>query len=201
MTMRFRPLWIGLLVALAATGCGGKQVTRVGTGTDIDLSGRWNDADSRRVSEAMIAQSLSRPWVQRYIDSRGSRPTVIVGIIRNKTSEHISANTFVADIESFFINDGTVRVVATAEERGQLRDERADQGRYASEETIKKFGRENGADYMMTGTIDSIIDRSEGEEVRYYQVDLTLIDIETNEKVWVGQEKIKKYVGRSRYSG
>jgi hypothetical protein len=91
--------------------------------------------------------------------------------------------------------------VATAEEREEIRDERMDQGKFASDETIKQFGREQGADFMLIGKISSITDREGGDEVRYYQVDMTLVDIETNEKTWIGQKKIKKFVGRSKYSG
>ena len=83
----------------------------------------------------------------------------------------------------------------------ELRDERADQGKFASDETIRKFGREQGADFILIGTVDSVLDMDDGEEVRFYQVDLTLVDIETNEKVWIEQHEIKKYVTRSRYSG
>jgi hypothetical protein len=61
------------------------------------------------------------------------------------------------------------------------------------------MGMELGADFMLIGEITQINDREEGEEVRYYQVDLTLVNIETNVKTWIGQKKIKKYVARRRY--
>jgi len=189
------------VVGLGAGCAGGKQVTRVDTNTTIDLSGNWNDTDSRQTAEAMIQDSLGKNWYTDYMQQAGDKPTVIVGIIRNKSSEHIAVNTFVGDIERAYVNSGRIRVVATAEEREQLRDERADQGKYASDDTIAKFGREHGADYMLIGTISIIVDREEGNEVRFYQTDLSLVDIETNEKVWIGQHQIKKFVGRSKYSG
>jgi uncharacterized protein (TIGR02722 family) len=191
-----------VLVTLLALGCStGKTVTRVDPDSTIDLSGYWNDTDSRLVSDEMIADALSANWYTHYMQAEGDRPTVIVGTVRNKSSEHIAVSTFIGDIERAFVNSGKVRVVATAEEREELRDERADQGKYASDDTIKKFGREQGADYMLIGTISSILDQADGEEVRYYQVDMTLVDIETNEKTWIGQKEIKKYVGRSQYKG
>ena len=190
------------VLAVAGAGCSApKTVTRVDTDTTIDLSGYWNDADSRQVSETMIGDVLAANWYTDYMQKGGDKPTVIVGTIRNKTSEHIATSTFVGDIERAFVNSTRVRVVATAEEREEVRDERADQGKYASDETIKKFGREQGANYMLQGLISAINDQEEGEEVRFYQVDLTLVDIETNEKIWIGQHKIKKYVGRGKYKG
>jgi hypothetical protein len=38
-----------------------------------------------------------------------------------------------------------------------------------------------------------------GKKVVFYQVDLGLMSIESNLKVWLGQHEIKKYVARSRY--
>lgn len=195
-------LLIGITtLAVAGLGCGGKTVSRVDPDTTIDLSGYWNDVDSRQVSNEMIGDALSRNWLTDYMQAAGDEPTVIVGTIRNKSSEHIAVTTFIGDIERAFVNSGRVRVVATAEEREEIRDERMDQGKYASDETIKEFGREQGADFMLIGTISSILDQEGGEQVRFYQVDMTLVNIETNEKAWIGQKKIKKYIGRSKYKG
>jgi hypothetical protein len=36
--------------------------------------------------------------------------------------------------------------------------------------------------------------------VIFYQVDMTLIDLERNTKVWQGQQKIKKYIQLGAYS-
>ena len=195
-------LGFSLLVAIliAAAGCGAKKsVQRIETDTTVDLSGRWNDTDSRQVSEAMIKDCLNHPWITRHTTlSEGKRPAVIVGAIRNRSMEHIAIATFINDIERALINSGLVRVVASANERGELRAEKADQEQFASTETIKKMGHEHGADYMMTGQINTIEDREGGEQITFYQIDLTLTDIETNEKIWPGQHKIKKYIERSR---
>ena len=192
---------LAALAAVALTGCsGGKQVDRIDPDEVIDLSGRWNDTDSRLVSEEMIADCLSRPWKSRHYESKQKRPIIIVGQVRNKTSEHIAVGTFIGDIERSFINSGEAELVASPEEREQIRDERADQQEFSSQESMKQWGREHGADYMMIGVINSIEDREGGEMVIFYQVDLTLIDLEKNTKVWQGQKKIKKYIQMGSYS-
>jgi uncharacterized protein (TIGR02722 family) len=172
------------------------------TDTTIDLSGKWNDADSRMVSEEVIDDMLSAPWLVRFAAANGNeRPTVIVGLVRNRSDEHIATETFTKDIERACVNKGTVRIVASSEERGDLRDEKADQADFSRPDTVKKFGLEYGADYMLMGTINKISDREDDEEIVFYQVDLELTDIETNEKVWIGGKKHKKYIGRSNYKG
>ena len=89
-----------LLLALTATACSNKHVTRVEPDTVTDLSGAWNDTDSRLVANALIAQSVTGPWLERYYNNNGGEaPAVIVGDFRNRTSEHIEVTVFVRDVE------------------------------------------------------------------------------------------------------
>lgn len=192
---------LGGLLVLNGCGSSGKQVSRIETDTTIDLSGEWNDSDSRQVSEALVSQITASPWVEDFRAENGKKPYVIIGSVRNKTTEHIAEKTFIADMERAFINGGRVKVVASPEERDQIRTERADQQEYSSMETMKQWGREKGADYMLIGEINQIIDREGETEVKYYQVDCYLVDLEDNTKVWAGYEKIKKYIGRDKYKG
>ncbi len=189
-----------LIGIIALSGCGPTtQVTRIDPDTTVDLSGRWNDTDSRMVAEKMIDDCLVHIWLNNHNQKSGERPVVIVGGIRNKSNEHIATQTFISDIEKAFINSGKVRPVSGKNERSEIREERADQSEHAAIETIKRMGRELGADYMMTGEINTIEDREGGRQIVFYQTDLTLTNIESNEKVWIGQEKIKKYIGRKKF--
>jgi uncharacterized protein (TIGR02722 family) len=188
------------LAAFVAGGCAsGTKVSRVDEGEQIDLSGRWNDTDSRLVSEEMIRDCLNHPWLGEHMRDAGGKPTVIVGSIRNKTQEHIPVGTFVNDIERAYVNSGDVQVVASAVEREELRSEKRDQRINATPETLKEMGREAGADFMLMGEINQIIDSEDGKKVSFYQTDLTLVNIETNVKTWIGQKKIKKYIASSKY--
>jgi len=190
-----------VLLPVALAGCGGgKVVSRVDTGERIDLSGNWNDVDSRQAANDLVAQSTAgTPWIENFMMEKGTKPTLIVGTIRNKSAEHIPMKTLVADLEKTFINSGRVRVVASSEEREGVREERADQQEFASPESQARWGREKGANYMLLGEVNTIIDREDGKEVKFYQVDSYLVDLQTNEKVWVGQTKLKKFVGRKAY--
>ena len=189
-------LWMVLLLVLVA-GCAPK-VTRLDEAEVRDLSGAWNDTDSRLVSEEMIGDMLEQAWVSNHRSETGKRPTVIVGGIRNLSHEHINVGTFVADIERAMINSGHVDFVASSQERVEIREERKDQDLHSREDTRKAMGQEIGADYMLKGSINTIIDAAAKDQVRYYQVDLDLISLADNRKVWLGQKKIKKFVERSK---
>jgi uncharacterized protein (TIGR02722 family) len=184
------------LAAILISGCAGTKVDRVTHDSVIDLSGRWNDTDSRLVAEEMLRDCLNAPWLNTFT-AQGKVPTVIVGSVRNRSHEHINAETFVKDMERTLINSGKVEFVANKVERDEIRDEKADQAENASVETRRLAGEESGADVMLIGTINSIVDKEGSKSVVFYQVNLELVNIESNRKLWIGDKKIKKYVTKS----
>lgn len=195
----FRTLGLVVVGAVLAAGCAPKRVTRIEPSAVTDLSGRWNDTDSRLVANALIEQSMTSPWAARYAESHGGQPpTVIVGAFRNRTMEHVPVNTFIRDLERAFIGSGAVTVVASSDERGEVRAERQDQQENARADTRARLAQELGANFMLQGEIQAIEDTEGRERVIYYQIDATLIDLESNVKVWAGQHEIKKYIEHAR---
>jgi uncharacterized protein (TIGR02722 family) len=198
--MKLKLFAVSLLISVALlAGCSSApKVERISADKSIDLSGRWNDTDSKLVAEQMITDVLSRNWLLEFVSKKSTKPVVIVGAVRNLSSEHIDTGTFIKNMERELTNSGRVRFVASKEDRKEIRDERLDQQSSATEETSKRLAAETGADFMLQGAIRTIIDAIEGKQVKLYQVDLELIDIENNEKVWLGNKEIKKFVIRSR---
>lgn len=192
-------LWCGVAVLLAAGGCApSARVQRLNERDIVDLSGEWNDTDSQMVADAMIVQCLEDPWSEHFYAQTGRRPVVIVGTVFNKTDEHINADLFINDLERELLNRSAVRFVSAGAMRDELRAERQSQQEFASAATRARLREELGADFMLQGTIGKIVDVAGRQQVNFYQIDLTLIDLETTEKMWVGQEKIKKLVDRPR---
>jgi uncharacterized protein (TIGR02722 family) len=188
-------------LALLLAGCGGKTVTRIDPTEQIDLSGNWNDVDSQNVSADLVDQITAAAWVENHVEATGTKPAIIVGVIRNKTVEHIPMKTLTADLERAFINSGRVLVVASPEEREQIRQERAEQQDFASQETMARWGREHGADYMLLGELNTLVDQEGKDQVKFYQTDTYLVDLENNLKVWAGQTKTKKVISNKKYRG
>lgn len=194
--MRITPAIIGasLIVSLMISGCA-RKVTRIDPAEQIDLSGRWNNTDSRLVAEEMTKTILGDQWIKDHLrENENKNPVVIVGFIANKSHEHIDAETYMKDVEQSFIKSGKVRLVQGGKKREELRAEKADQQTNASASTMKKFGLENGADYILQGNINSIVDSQKRKKVVYYQVNLELTNIQSNEVVWIGDKKIAKFV-------
>lgn len=197
--IRIAPLAVLCGLTFTAAACARKSVTRIEPTAVTDLSGRWNDTDSRVVANALIEQSLSHRWAENYSSANGGEaPTVIVGSFRNRSAEHIAVETFVNDLERAFIESGVVRLVASGSERAEIRGERDDQQENARADTRARLAQELGADYMLLGEIQSIEDQEGSETVVFYQVDATLVDVESNVRVWAGKHEIKKLIDRRR---
>ncbi|MGE0772068.1 MAG: penicillin-binding protein activator LpoB [Cyclobacteriaceae bacterium] len=181
------------LITLAVAACAPRTVTRIDPGQAVDLSGRWNDTDSRAVADEMISTLMASSSFKQYTDSQG-KPAIIVGDILNRTSEHIDANNFVKKIEVAIFQSSVADLVESETFRDKLRVERAQQQDFASPETVSEWGKEVGADLMLFGEMTSETDVLNNKRLVNYQVTLFLTDVETNKRVWYGQKEIKKFV-------
>jgi penicillin-binding protein activator len=187
-----------ILLSVLSIFIGCTQVDRMDEKDVVDFSGNWNNTDSRLVAEEMIKDSLNKPWITDYIINKKNKPVVVVGTVRNNTAEHINVETFTKEIERAFVNSGKIKVVANVFERAELRDELERISQHARADTIKKIKQETGADFVLMGVINDIVDKKGSKRVQYYQVNLELIDLENHEKSWIGQKKISKVVNQRK---
>lgn len=184
-----------VLAALLAAGlaaCGGTKVSRVGAEQQIDVTDKWNATDSKLVADQMIEDMLTFPWIDKWENSSDRMPRVIIKSVRNKSHEHIPVDTFINDLKRAMLKSSKVQFVSGGAAREEVREERKEQDVYASEETRARMGAETGADFALSGSINSTVQEADGTRVTFYQVDLNLIDLTTTEEVWYGQKKIKK---------
>lgn len=185
-------------IALVCVSCESTSVERVDSNTQVDLSGYWNDTDVRIVAESLVKDCTSSAAITKFRQTYGRKPVMIVGSFKNESDEHIDTSILALKIETALLNSGDVDFVASSSERGELRDERNDQQTWSSDETAKAYAEETGADVMMIGTVKTIIDSNNGTTTRSYFVYAQLIDVESNKKLWMGENsQIKKVIKRS----
>ena len=186
-------------ILVLMTGCKSTRVERVSSDTVVDLSGYWNDTDVRIVAESLIADCVNAPAITNYIRNNGTLPVVIVGNFRNDSDEHIDTSILTKKFETALINSGKVDFVASSSERVEIRQEREERQTWASEETAKRLANETGADFMLIGSVKTMVDQMDNTSTRTYWVYAELIDIESNRKLWLGENsEIKKVITRSK---
>jgi penicillin-binding protein activator len=192
-----------MAVGIALAGCassGGQnwRVDRVDPETRTDIDYRFNDEDARIVFQSMVADALSRSWIDQWMrDNGGQRPIIFLGNVRNETQDYINTGLFTTQVQEELINSGRVRVKAERDARAELRDERLDT-RYNDPATIKAVAKELNADFALIGRIMDNKQRSgDGRTVvNYYQANMELVNVETAEKVWIQTAEIKKVARR-----
>lgn len=196
---RILKVFAATLLAIALASCGStSNVSRVSSDTVTDYSGYWNDTDVRIVAETLVNGCVSSNAVVAFNAVKKRAPVVIVGNFANKSDEHIDTSIIAKKFEYALINSGKVDFVASSSERGEIRDERSDQQVNASEATAASLGNETGADFMLIGSVKTIVDSDGSKSARTYYVNAELIDIETNRKLWAGEDSsIKKIIKKS----
>ncbi|MBO8458112.1 MAG: penicillin-binding protein activator LpoB [Spirochaetes bacterium] len=188
------------VLVLIVAGCSSSpSVKRVAEEEQIDLSGYWNDTDVRIVCDNLVSDCLNSPVVSKrlteYEVKNGSLPVVVVGQFKNTSDEHIDVSVISKRMEAALLNSGKVDFVASSSERDDLRQERIEQQSWASEETAKALANEIGADFMLIGSVKTVVDQIDRKAVRNYFVYAEMIEIETGKKIWIGENsEIKKYI-------
>ncbi|MDH3325279.1 MAG: penicillin-binding protein activator LpoB [Gammaproteobacteria bacterium] len=187
-------------LSIFAVGCGGTKVQRVDANKEIALTDKWNDEDSRQVSAEMVDDMFSYPWLKRFKTKfPGKEPTITIQRIKNKSHEHIATDTFINDIKRAVMRSGMAEFTVSGEERDRIREELKQQDMNASEATRMEQGEEMGANFALSGSINSIVDQLDGKRVTSYQVDLKLINLQTTREAWSGTKKIKKLQEKSKF--
>ncbi|MBI2372958.1 MAG: penicillin-binding protein activator LpoB [Deltaproteobacteria bacterium] len=190
-------------IAIAASGCAPKKtVTRTASDSAEggDLSGYWNDIDANLVATEMIKDCMSRPWAADYQEASGGKKATVKLMPAQKRTDDRNVNEeyFTRQVEKELLNSGRVKVVAGWTEQDMNVVERARQATHASDETVKGQGNETGADFTLQTVINSQNETDgRGGQVRAYLVNMMLINVESNEKVWMGEKKIRKVVDQA----
>lgn len=195
-----------LSLALLAGGCassgsGNSTVTRVDpkTSPPIDYNYRFDDDDARQISQELIADCLRRPWIDSWMaEHAGKRPMIFVGTVRNETQDYIDTKSVTKRFEEELLNSGRVRVKAEREFRAEIRAEREEEQRWVAPDQVKKMAAEAGGDLILLGRVaDNRDERADRRAMTHtYQFTVELINLETNEKVYIRTQEVKKNVTR-----
>ena len=196
---KFAFLFAAVFTGLIMVSCGSTKVSRVDSGEVIDLDGYWNESDVRIVCDSLIEECISSPRIAKFEGQQGRAPVVIIDSIRNQSSEHIDTSIVEKKFQTAIINSGVMEFVSSSTERQALREEKADQADHSTYDTAKEMDQETGADFMIKGSVKTIVQSAGDKTVRTYYVYAELHDIKTNKIVWMAEnDSIKKVIKRQK---
>ena len=188
-----------IVISLLFFSCATTSVSRIDAAQQTDISGYWNDTDVRLICNALIEDCITSPRIERFAQENKRLPVFIIGRFKNDSSEHIDTSIIVKKMQTAILNSGKAEFVADSTSREEVRAEREDQNMgNASEETAKALGNETGADFLLQGSVKSMVQKAGNTTVRTYHVSADLINIETNRIIWSGfNDDIKKVIKTS----
>lgn len=196
---KFAFLFAAVFTGLIMVSCGSTKVSRVDSDEVIDLDGYWNESDVRIVCDSLIEECISSPRIAKFEGQQGRAPVVIIDSIRNQSSEHIDTSIVEKKFQTAIINSGVMEFVSSSTERQALREEKADQADHSTYDTAKEMDQETGADFMLKGSVKTIIQSAGDKTVRTYYIYAELHDIKTNKIVWMAEnDSIKKVIKRQK---
>lgn len=180
---------------LLLSSCASSSVRRVDSDTQIDLTGDWNDTDVDIVCSSLIDECLSSPTLERFEIANGRLPLIVVGSFRNESDEHIDTSIITRKLQNAIIESGRADFMASNDQRQETREALMDQLAWSAADKAKTIANEDAADFMLQGSVNSIVQRSGRSSVRTYYVFAELIDIESGRIIWTGEnDEIKKVV-------
>lgn len=189
--MRFLILLIVFPIVASLTACGPKAFQRGeydDVQTENNMNDLWSETDMQKVVADLVAGMSSHP----SISTAKRPPIVMVTKLQNKTNEHIDTQNIMDMVRVELSRGGRVQFVDK-----EAREDVADEYNYqnsgmVSDETKKGPGGQTGADFIVNGRLDSIVQEMGKDKTVYYKVTLNLTNLKTNVITWSDYKQIRK---------
>lgn len=180
-----------LVVSLFITQCGPKAFVK-GKYDDVQrenlLNDQWSETDMQNAVKDLVVSLVNHP----SIANAKTPPVVMITQLQNKTSEHIDTQSIMDMFRVELMNSGRVEFV-DKEARQDIKDEYDYQNSgIVSEETKKGPGGQIGADFIVNGRMDSIVQEVGKDKTVYYKMTMNLTNLKTSKMVWSNYKQMRK---------
>jgi penicillin-binding protein activator len=179
---------LGLLSA-----CSGPRAFTRGTYEDPNtiemLSDQFNENDLQLIAKKMVSSLAGSP---RFTQPAQQLPVVLVGRMKNKTSEHIDMRSLADKIQTGLAQTGRFALVDTAAREDIAEEYEYQQSGYVDPNAAKGPGQQTSVDYLLTGEISSIIQQVGADKLVYYKMTVKLNNVRTGILEWTDEKEIRK---------
>lgn len=185
-------LLLSLVSIVFFSSCGPRAFVRGEYDQNVEadnlLTDRWSETDMQKA----VADLVTSMRNHRAISKANRPPILMVTKLKNETSEIIETESITAMIKAELMRDGSVQFVDKAA-REDIAEEYNYQGSGMVSEVSKKGpGGQIGADYIVNGRLDSIVQEAGKQKTVYYKVSLNLTNLQTGLIVWTDHKQIRK---------
>ncbi|MBX2987902.1 MAG: penicillin-binding protein activator LpoB [Bdellovibrionaceae bacterium] len=189
--MKLQGLMALFLCAAFAAGCGPKAFVK-GQYDDVErenlMNDQWSETDMQKAVADLVASMMKHP----AIANAKTPPVVMVTGLQNKTSEHIDTQSIMDMARVELMRSGRVEFI-DKEARQDIADEYNYQNSgMVADESKKGPGGQTGADFIINGRLDSIVQEVGKDKSVYYKLTLNLTNLKTSRITWSDQKQIRK---------
>ncbi len=190
--MRRTPILLAAATLLLTAGCAGQKAFTRGTYEDPQtialLDDRFSENDLQLIAKTMVNSLIASP----LISGNAATPAVLVGKMRNRTTEHIDMLALSDKVRTALLQSGKFRFV-DGENRSDIAEEYEYQrSGYVDPAQAKGPGHQTGADYMLTGTLTSNVQEVGKDKLVYYKATFQLTGLRSSEIIWSEEKEIRK---------
>ncbi|RME16021.1 MAG: penicillin-binding protein activator LpoB [Bdellovibrio sp.] len=176
---------------LFLASCGPKAFVR-GEYDDVNktnlLNDKWSETDMQKAVAYLVKSATSH-----YAIANAKRPPVVmVTRLQNNTGEHINTQSIMDMIRVELMRGGKVAFVDRLAREDVAKEYEYQNSGMVSRETKKDKGGQVGADYIINGRLDTIVQQAGREKTVYYKLTLNLTNLKTNIIVWSDYKQIRK---------
>jgi uncharacterized protein (TIGR02722 family) len=148
--------------------------------------------------QAAVKDLVNSAVAHPSVSAQKRPPIVMVTRLQNKTSEIIDTQSITDMFQVELQNSGKVTFVDKAA-REDIAEEYDYQGSgMVSRETKKGAGGQVGADLIMNGRLDSIVQEAGRDKTVYYKLTMNLTNLKSGLIVWTGQKQLRKIFKKQR---
>ena len=169
--------------------------SKVKRGGDANMTPYLNESDSRAICEDIVAQVIKSPRIERFSAQKGRDPVVTIGKIKDETGEFFDTQIIANSLKTAILKSGILEFMANKDVRGEMRNEAADAD-YTNIDQVVAIGDEDAADYMLTGSVKLMVQRTKKQQERTYIVNIELTDLHTHRTVdmFEPSDEVKDYL-------
>lgn len=188
-----------VFISLSMHACGPKAFTK-GQYSDpeevILLDDKFNENDMQLMANTMVNSLIEYEDIKNSTD----RPLIMVGRVRNRTSEHVDMKAMTDKIRTALIRSGKFQF-SDKDAREELAEEYEYQtSGFVNPETAKSRGNQASVDFIITGDLSSNVQQVGKDKVVYYKLNVNLVDVDKNIIAWADEREVRKIYKKRRIS-
>jgi uncharacterized protein (TIGR02722 family) len=195
---KFLVLVLSCVAVLSLASCGPKAFVKGQYDENVEdtnlLTDKWSESDMQNAVKDLVQSAVSHPAIK----NAKRPPIVMVTRLQNKTDEHIDTQSITDMFQVELMRSGSVTFVdkAAREDISEEYDYQA--SGMVSRETQKGKGNQTGADFILNGRLDSIVQQAGKDKTVYYKMTMNMTNLSTGLIVWTDQKQIRKIFKKRR---